>query len=192
VDPHRERKLKREELGLADNDFLVLGVGRLVQQKRPLLFLETAKALSRRISGARFLWVGDGEMLGEWTAWLERENLNSVVSCAGWQAEPSPFLHAGDLLLHVAEYEGLPLTILESMNAGLPCAITRNLADGIPMFNDSTVLFADDTDALAERLNDRERLKAVAEEARRLVQTRLSLRTMVDCYEDLYREVANA
>jgi glycosyltransferase involved in cell wall biosynthesis len=184
------RKLKREALGLAESDFLILGLGRLVQQKRPLLFLETAKALSRRVSGARFLWVGDGEMSDEWAAWLKREHLGSIISCAGWQAETSPYLYAADLLLHVAEYEGLPLAILESMNAGLPCAITRNLADGIPMFNDSTVLFADDADALAERLNDRDCLKLVAEEARLLVQNRLSLRMMVDCYEALYSEVA--
>jgi hypothetical protein len=32
----------------------------------------------------------------------------------------------------------------------------------------------------------------VAEGARRLVETRLSLRAMVESYEDLYREVADA
>jgi glycosyltransferase involved in cell wall biosynthesis len=98
---------------------------------------------------------------------------------------------AADLLLHVAEYEGLPLAILESMNAGLPCAITRNLAAGIPMFNKSTVLFADDAAALVERLSDRRYLKLVAEEALHLVQTRLSFRTMIDSYENLYREVTH-
>jgi glycosyltransferase involved in cell wall biosynthesis len=192
ADWDRKRKLKRDELGLAESDFLVLGVGRLVEQKRPFLFLETAKALSRHMPSARFLWVGDGEMFGEWAAWVEREHLGSVISCAGWQADTFPFLLAGDLLLHVAEYEGLPLAILESMNAGLPCAITRNLADGIPMFDESTVLFADDADALASRLSDRARLTLVAEGARRLVRTRLSLQTMIDSYEDLYREVTGA
>jgi glycosyltransferase involved in cell wall biosynthesis len=191
-DWHRRRKLKRDELGIAESDFLVVGVGRLVEQKRPLLFLETAKALSRRMPSARFLWIGDGEMSGDWRAWLEREHLSSIISCAGWQTDTLPFLLAGDLLLHVAAYEGLPLAILESMNAGLPCAITRNLADGVPMFDESTVLFADDADALAQRLSDGTSLKAVAEGARRLVQTHLSLGSMIDSYENLYREVAEA
>ena len=186
------RKMKRAELGLAESDILVLGVGRLVEQKRPFLFLETAKELRRHLPGVRFLWVGDGELAREWAEWVGREQLSSIISCAGWQADTLPFLLAGDLLLHVAEYEGLPLAILEAMSAGLPCAITRNLAEGIPMFDDETVLFVDDAATLAENLRDHSQLSGVAAGARRLVQTRLSLRSMTESYEQVYREVAGA
>jgi glycosyltransferase involved in cell wall biosynthesis len=113
-----------------------------------------------------------------------------VISCAGWHRDTLPFLAAGDLLLHVAEYEGLPLAVLEAMAAGLPCAITRELASEVPLFDEGTVLFADDPSALADHLCHNERLRRVAEGGRRLVETRLSLSSMVDSYEELYREVA--
>jgi glycosyltransferase involved in cell wall biosynthesis len=183
------RQSKRAELGLTDRDFLVLGVGRLVEQKRPFRFLEVAKVLREQEIG-KFLWVGDGVLAGQWNEWIRQRGLESAISCAGWQADTHSFLAAGDLLLHVAEFEGMPLAILEAMGAGLPCAITRSLAAEVPMFDESTVLFADDTSALAERLRDRPGLREVADKARQLVQTRLSWRTMVESYEELYREAS--
>lgn len=188
----RLRKAKREELGLTGRDVLVLGVGRLVEQKRPFRFLELAEQLHDHLRAARFLWVGDGRLYAPWTEWVRRRGLESVISCAGWRADTLPFLSAGDLLLHVAEYEGLPLAILEAMAAGLPCAIARDLAAEVPMFDEETVLFADDPLALAESLRLPSRLGRIAEGARRLVETRLSLRTMVESYEELYREVSRA
>lgn len=186
------RKAKRAELGLRDSDFLVLGLGRLVEQKRPFRFLEAALELHQRFSDTRFLWVGDGELSVQWTNWVRRQGLDSIISCAGWQTDALPFLMAGDLLLHVAEYEGLPLAILEAMSAGLPCAITHSLAAELSMFDDETVLFLDDPGALADALQDRAALSRVAAGARRLVQTRFSLRSMIESYEQVYREVAGA
>jgi glycosyltransferase involved in cell wall biosynthesis len=186
----RLRKAKRAQLGLTDGDFLVLGVGRLVEQKRPFRFLETARELHRHFPSARFLWVGDGELSVPWSEWVKGEGMDSVISCAGWQSDTLPFLAAGDLLLHVAEYEGLPLAILEAMAAGLPCAITRDLAGEVSMFDEETVLLLKEPSLLAKRLRDESGLRRIAARARQLVQTRLSLRAMTESYENLYREVA--
>jgi hypothetical protein len=48
IDPNAARavrKAKRNELGLTDEDFLVLAVGRLVEQKRPFHYLRIAREL---------------------------------------------------------------------------------------------------------------------------------------------------
>src|SRR5262249_54592041 len=131
VDPialHSLREAKRSELGLTDRDFLVLGVGRLVEQKRPFLFLRIAKELHAQVPSTKFLWVGDGNLAEQWQNAIAREQLDGIVSYAGWQADVRPYLLAGDLLLHVAEFEGLPFAVIEAMAAGLTCAITRNLS----------------------------------------------------------------
>ena len=119
------REAKRRELGLSDSDCLVLGVGRLVEQKRPFLFLRTAKELH---DGSRYEISLGREMASlaeEWQRAIAREKLEDVIYCAGWQADVLPYLLAGDLLLHVAEFEGLPLAVIEAMAAGLTCAVTK-------------------------------------------------------------------
>jgi glycosyltransferase involved in cell wall biosynthesis len=182
------RDAKRRELGVEDEEFLILGFGRMVEQKRPMLFLETARELHRRLPRARFIWVGDGNLSGQWNDWVTRENLDDVISSVGWQPDPQAFLLAGDLLLHVAEYEGLPLAIIEAMGAGLPCAVTRNFASEIPLFDEGNVLFLDDVSALADALRDSANLRAIAGRARQLVENQLSYDVMLDAYEHLYRQ----
>lgn len=186
---HRHvRETKRKELGLTDGDFLVLGLGRLVEQKQPFVFLKTAQELHRHLPAARFVWVGDGNLAGEWKEWIARKNLGNVISCVGWQSRTLPFLLAGDLLLHVAEYEGLPLAIIEAMAAGLPCAVTRNFASEIPLFDERSVLFLEDPQFLAAKLRDTAVLNGVRAEARRLVEDQLSICRMISSYERLYTE----
>jgi glycosyltransferase involved in cell wall biosynthesis len=182
------RAVKRCHLGLRTGDFLVLGIGRLVAQKRPLVFLEAAKVIHQHFSLAKFLWVGDGKMSAQWDKWVAKENLGGVISRVDWQTDVLPFLFAGDLLLHVAEYEGLPFAIAEAMAAGLPCAVTHNFAAEVPIFNQDNVLFLDDAQALVSRLRDSEALSRIAAGGRRLVEKKLSVSAMVDAYERLYLE----
>jgi glycosyltransferase involved in cell wall biosynthesis len=183
------REAKRRELGLTASDFLVLGIGRLVEQKRPFLFLSIAKELHKRIRSTRFLWVGDGKLAEQWQNAVAREKLEGVISCAGWQADVLPFLLAGDLLLHVAEFEGLPFVVIEAMAAGLPCAVTRDLSSEVPLFNRKNVLFADDVGDLVKKLRNPCALGPIVEGGRRLVEDRLSVNKMAEAYEQLYLDV---
>jgi glycosyltransferase involved in cell wall biosynthesis len=180
------RDAKRKELGLTDRDFLVLGLGRLEQQKRPLLFLRIAEELHNLVPDARFIWVGDGKLGEEWHKTVARAGLEDVISCAGWRADVQPYLVASDLLLHVAEFEGLPFAVLEAMAAGLACAVTRDLAHEIPLFNEQNVLFVDEVRGLAEKLRQPLAVSAIAEGGRHLVESQLSMNRMAESYEKLY------
>jgi glycosyltransferase involved in cell wall biosynthesis len=180
------RNAKRRELGLSDGDCLVLGLGRLVEQKRPFLFLRTAKELHERLPATKFLWVGDGELIEEWRRAITREKLDNVIHCTGWQIDVLPYLLASDLLLHVAEFEGLPFAVIEAMAAGLTCAVTKNLSSEVPLFNKDNVLFADDVEDLAESLRNPLTLSRIAEGGRRLVEDTFSVSRMAGSYEQLY------
>ena len=180
------RKATRKELGVADTEILIMGLGRLVKQKRPLQFLGIARELHARIPHTRFLWVGDGDLAPQWRETIEREKLGAFVASAGWQADALPYLLASDLLLHVAEFEGLPFAVLEAMAAGLPCALTRELMQEIPLFDKSVVLGADDLDDLTDKLKDPVALRNLSERSRHLVATELSLAKMTESYERLY------
>jgi glycosyltransferase involved in cell wall biosynthesis len=180
------RQSRRQELNLNDGDFLVLGVGRLVAQKRPLDFLDKASELASQSARTKFLWVGDGDLRPEWDARIREKRLESVASCAGWQEDVLSYLAAGDLLLHVAEYEGLPLAIVEAMAAGVPCAVTQNFVSETGLFDSKTVLLAHDIQLLKRALDEPGRLSEIADAARRLVEERLSISAMTEAYERAY------
>jgi glycosyltransferase involved in cell wall biosynthesis len=182
------RNMKRRELGLSSSDFLVLGVGRLVEQKRPFEFLRIAKELHRRVPSIRFLWVGDGELADQWNSAIVQHGLAHVVSCTGWCGDPMPYLLAGDLLLHIARFEGFPLALIEAMSVGLPCAVNRDLSREIPMLGPGTVLRADDVDCLAQELQDPGTLALVAKSGRKLYDDALSAAGMAQAYEELYAD----
>jgi glycosyltransferase involved in cell wall biosynthesis len=184
--PEALRQAKRRELGLQADDVLVLGLGRLVAQKRPFEFLRIAEQLKARVPAARFVWVGDGELAESWRAAVTRAGLEDVISCVGWQEDVSSYLLAGDLLLHVAQFEGFPLGLIEAMAAGLPCAITRELSREIPFLNEENVLYADDIEALAAQTGDRAARLRIAARARELFEAKLSLAKMTESYEAVY------
>src|SRR5262249_15154619 len=171
-------------------DFLVLGVGRLVAQKRPFLFLDTAMKLHKRVPNARFLWIGDGNLVPQWKNAITRALLEGIISTTGWQANVLPYLLAGDLLLHAAEFEGLPLAVIEAMAAGLACAVTRDLASEMPFFNEDNVLFIDDIEHLAEQLRNPLLLANIVRGGRRLIEDKLDLNKMAESYERLYFDEA--
>ena len=182
------REAKRAELGLAETDLLVIGVGRLVPQKRPLLFLEIAATTAALRSDLHFLWVGDGPLAGNWDRTVRERSLGATIHRVGWQSEVAPFLAAADLLLHVAEFEGLPLALLEAMAAGLPCALTENLRAELPFLRSAEPFPAQPAEAWLAALGDRARLRARGTAARLLVERQFSFERMAREYEEAYAE----
>lgn len=178
----------RAELGIAPDELLVIALGRMVPQKRPLLFLEIAGRVHRRLPGARFVWIGDGPLAGEWDEWVNRRQLGTVIRRLPWQSEATRFLAAADVFAHVAEFEGLAFAILEALAAGLPCAITPNLLAEMPFLDAGNSIAIEQDDAWIELLRDRGRLGEIGAAARQLAEGRFSFSRMAAEYEALYRD----
>jgi len=185
---HALRSSMRAELDIADNQLLVVGLGRLVPQKRPFVFLEMAKKLHKQYPLTRFAWVGDGELSEEWRAKIARDGLSDAVLWTGWKSDVRPYLAAADLLLHTAEYEGLPFALIEAMSMGVPCAISRSVASELPFLNAQNAIFYDDPGRLEYFICHPQALKEIGEAARVLVSERFSDLAMAASYEKLYTE----
>jgi glycosyltransferase involved in cell wall biosynthesis len=183
------REAKRAELGVPADAPLFVAVGRMVPQKRPLHFIGAAKSIFRRVPRARFIWVGDGPLSDSWDATIAKQNLGYAIQRIGWQKNVRDFLFAADVFLHTAEFEGLPLAILEALSAGLPCAVTPNLLTEMPFFEADNSIAVGTDDAWADVFNDPARLRAIGQAGRRLAEERFSFARMAAEYETLYREV---
>ncbi|MBK3665348.1 glycosyltransferase family 4 protein [Bradyrhizobium diazoefficiens] len=180
------RQAARVELGIADNQFLVVGLGRLVAQKNPFTFLEVARRLCRQHDHLRFVWVGDGELAGEWKAAVDREGLGLAIRCAGWKSEVRPYLAAADLFLHTAEYEGLPFALIEAMSMGLPSAVSATVAAELPFLNAGNAIFYDRDGRLEHLIARSQELGAIGEAGRVMVTQQFADTAMAAGYEKLY------
>lgn len=186
------RRQTRAELALPEPAFLVIAVGRMVPQKRPLLFLDLAARLSAERRNARFVWIGDGPLASEWDRSVAERGLGSVVQRLPWQTDVARFLFAADLFLHVAEFEGLPLAVLEALSAGVACAITENLRGEMPFLTDTNSIAVREDPRWIRATCDPEALAALGAAGRQLAEQRFSYGTMGAAYESLYEEAVRS
>lgn len=183
----KTRTAGREMLNLSPNDFLILGVGRLENQKRPDRFREMALKLHKKIPGSRVVWVGAGRLEDEWDAWVDTNRMKQVFTRTGWQRDVFPYLAAADIYIHPASYEGMPFSLLEAMAWQKCCVIMRELANELEYFTDENAIVADEgLDDWIDAANDVAERARTAEDARQLVNDRFSLEHMAERYEAAY------
>jgi len=185
--PEADRNRRRAELGLAEGNLAILAVGRMTAQKRPLRFLDLAEKIHTRVPEAKFLWIGDGPVAAEWDARAASGGFGARR--LGWRQDVPELLASGDLLLHTAEYEGMPLAVLEAMAAGLPCAVSEGLYREMPFLDEgNSFRVPEEGDAWMEALRDRGEIARRAKAAGQLAAASFSTETMAAAYERLYVE----
>jgi glycosyltransferase involved in cell wall biosynthesis len=184
-----ERTRRRAELGIAPGGLAILAVGRMVPQKRPLLFLDIASRILTRVPEAKFLWIGDGPLATEWDARAASLGIAPHVQRLGWREDVTMLLSCGDLLLHTAEYEGMPFAILEAMAAGVPCAISEAIYREMPFLDETNSIRLSEDDAGIEVLRDRAELSRRAKAAAYLAATQFSTEAMAAAYQGLYEKI---
>jgi glycosyltransferase involved in cell wall biosynthesis len=187
ADLRAARPAGRAKLALSAGQFLCLGVGRMVEQKRPILFLHCAKKIAERVPDSIFCWVGDGPLRTQWDRFVEENGLSKRVFVTGWVEDVRPYYAAADLLLHTAAYEGLPLALLEAMAAGLPCALTPNLMQDFGFLTKEVAITVDEiSDTWTAQVVDAEQRSRRGSASRQIVSNQFSLERMADEYERLY------
>src|SRR5690606_10817619 len=124
----RERKRKlalspglRAKYGLPEGRPVFAFMGRLVDQKRPLDFLEIA---ARRVAtNEHFVLVGNGALAGKVEEWLAA-NPGASVQWIPYVENTVEFWSLVSGMLVTSAYEGLPIAMLEALAMGVPVLST--------------------------------------------------------------------
>ncbi len=150
------------------NNQRVVAVGRLVEKKAPHLTIKSFAKIARRFPEAHLDIVGDGPLMGRCRSLIEEFGLGERICMHGAQQaafvtkvlENSSLFVQHSLRAEDGDTEGLPVSILEAMGAGLPVVATRHA--GIPeaVVDDVTGRLVDEHDvdsmssAMADLLDD--------------------------------------
>jgi glycosyltransferase involved in cell wall biosynthesis len=105
----------------------VLSVGRLEEEKNPLLLAHALKTLSADGRHWKLTVCGEGPMAGELEAELEQLGVADRADLRGYVAQGDGLDRAyrdSHVFLHVSWTEGLPQVLLEAFAAGLPTVAT--------------------------------------------------------------------
>jgi 1,2-diacylglycerol 3-alpha-glucosyltransferase len=122
----------RSELGLSENDLLLVYTGRLAPEKNLPFLLKAFGGVAQALENAHLLLVGDGP---------EREKLEELVAHSGLDSrihfigrvsyEDLPaYLAMCDVFVTASVSEVHPLSVIEAMAAGLPIMGIRSVGVG--------------------------------------------------------------
>ncbi len=174
----------RAELNIAPDQQIIIAVGRVVPQKRPLLWLDWVAKIHAELPNARFLWVGSGELSEAFDRTATERKL--PVQRVAWTNDVPRYLLAADAFMHTAEFEGLSFALLEALSAALPILITDNLLAELPFLTpEVSIALADNSDWKAP-LKNPSHLSQLAQNARTLAEENFSFARMAREYEAVY------
>jgi glycosyltransferase involved in cell wall biosynthesis len=108
---------------LADAIPVVLGVGRLVREKRFDLLIE-AFAIALRSREMRLIILGEGYWREKHEAQVREIGLSDVVIMPGNVSDIGAWMAHADVLVSTSAFEGSPAVLIEGIAAGLPIVAT--------------------------------------------------------------------
>jgi len=121
----------RAELGFSRDDVIFGHVGRFSPVKNHFFFLEVAACILNHEPRAKFLLVGDGPLRAEVEKRAGVLGLKARIVFAGLRSDiPRLMMGAMDVFLMPSVQEGLPLVLMESQAAGLPCVVSDVVPEG--------------------------------------------------------------
>jgi glycosyltransferase involved in cell wall biosynthesis len=113
----------RKTLSLDPEKIYVIYVGRLTQIKRPDRLIDLARSFKVDHPKTQIIIAGSGELLEVLTAQSESESL--PIKFLGWRNDIDLILSASDIAVLCSDNEGIPLTLIQASQAGLPIVSTN-------------------------------------------------------------------
>jgi glycosyltransferase involved in cell wall biosynthesis len=185
------REALRREWGIESGQILGIAVGRLAPVKNHLGMIRALALAGDGASAVRLGFLGAGPLESRLRAAATELGVGARIRFLGFRSDVADCLHASDFWLSASSTEGLPLSLLEAMAAGLPIVATS--VGGMPETLGTAGILVppgDDT-ALAAALGtmavDHARRAALGRTAQER-SARYSVEEMTARYSALYHE----
>jgi glycosyltransferase involved in cell wall biosynthesis len=120
----------RESLGFSKSDLVLLVMARLEPQKGHVILFQALSLLRAEFPHLRLICLGTGALEDELARTVRELGLEDVVRFVGFRSNVGDWLAAADMGVLPSFYEGLPLTAVETLAAGIPLVATA--VDGTP------------------------------------------------------------
>lgn len=147
-----DRATKRAELGIPQDAFVFISVGELNENKN---HATVVRALAKAdIPNSYYLICGEGKLKQQHFELAQKLGISEKVKLLGFRTDVSEILRACDCFVFPSSREGLSVSLMEAMAAGLPCIASR-IRGNVDLLENSRYLFEPaDENALCQLLKD--------------------------------------
>lgn len=147
-----DRDTKRTELGIPQDAFVFVSVGELNENKNHETVIRTlAKAA---IPNSYYLICGEGKLKEQHLELAENLGVSEKIKLLGFRTDVNEILRVSDCFVFPSFREGLSVSLMEAMAAGLPC-IASCIRGNVDLLKNSRYLFEPaDENALCQLLKD--------------------------------------
>lgn len=129
--------LKRQALGLSEDDFVILTVAELIPRKNHLVVLHALSQLKETpaYENLKYVICGDGILMEELKQLVRSLGIQDHVLFLGYRDDIEALCNASDLFAFMSHQEGLPVALMEAMCCGLP-AICSKIRGNVDLIED--------------------------------------------------------
>lgn len=113
-----ERNKKRRVLGLEDDDFVVIMIAELNENKNQIQLIMAIELLKNKYQNIKCLIVGEGKKLEFLKEEVKKRNLEKNIVFLGFRKDVNELINASDIGVLFSYREGLPRNLMEIMANG--------------------------------------------------------------------------
>jgi glycosyltransferase involved in cell wall biosynthesis len=195
---NRQRQAARQQLDVPEDSFLIGTIARLDPVKDLGTLVQSLRALRAEAPDAILAIVGDGPERAAIAERVTALGLQDAVLFTGHREDARALLPAFDVYVNSSLSEGISLTLLEAMAAGLPIVATRTGGTPEVLVHGETGILVPprDSDALAAAClalsGNPFKRRAFGDRGRDRVEREFALDDMVDRYLQTYLRLSRS
>lgn len=180
-------KQKKKELGIQENTLVLLSVGELNKNKNHEIVLQALNKL--KVKNFIYLICGRGVLKEYLERKIQEFHLTNKVKLLGYRSDVIEILKIADLFIFPSKREGLPVSVIEAMAAGLP-VIASNVRGNRDLIAKENLFESDDAAVLASviekqlELIKQHKLRKVTYKNLEQYLLKNVLKQMADIYEE--------
>ena len=129
----------KHELGISNEETVILSVGEVNKNKNHKVVIDALQYLA----GCCYVICGCGPLMKEHRKRAEKIGVESHLILAGYRNDVDVFYKMADMFIFPSKREGLPVSLIEAMSSGLPCAAAYNRGSR-DLIDDNELLFDGD------------------------------------------------
>lgn len=147
------KKIRMKSEERKDESFDILFIGRLVEQKDPLLFINIVRECVKYNKNIKCAMIGDGELKQQCKNAIKELGIECELKLLGYQENPYSYIKNSRLVCMTSKWEGFGLIIAEANILGIPVLSTKN-AGAMEIFGEQAIEICDKPEIMVNKISN--------------------------------------